>query len=832
MRTYRWVRDIPVMSNLADKAPPVLAERVESDNALSAGEEPHTDANAPSAGEEPHTAAATLDLSAEQITPETLARTIISILGEEVDITDSGIDLEFLQALPDDMRADVVEQHMREQDRRRLPPTADIPEAASQISPEFLDALPPEIRAEVIMQEALETARRARAQEAAFRPRINNASALSANLLTPLGSNLREAVPPGVTGGSRVPVVSGSTATQDPSLVYDRSVGNKRSDRESYKLLDKPGISSLVRLLFFPEAFRKGYLLRILVSLCENTTTRFDLLNLLVSIVQDGSGDIPIVDRKFQQMSLRTATTSQTTPKAKASDSAISAATPSGIFAHLQSEYVPTFIALRCFEALTYIVGANAKAVRYFLTEHARDVGLRKPPSKKGKGKERLLPQTKFPIVILLELLGRPTLMKPPGIMELLTSLLATITKPLASLKPDSVADDAIKRSDPETASAAAEIPSPTQAVPAAPVAAIPAAEATTTIIASSDLIKAPVIPPVTLRLIINCLTVGDCPSRTFSQTLVTMQNLSKVPDGKEVILQELRSRAQELGQVLQHELQDLADVLEDEAADLGRPIINNFSTASSSQAQLLRLLKTIEYLHLSKVDSDPPVDNMSDQERLVGQIHESFDFDPMWEQLGYCLSMIEKRSAGDQTALALLPIVEALMVVCKYRGRAPREVRSPSLPSSTTGEPGELFTTFTTTHRKILNAIVRNTPALLSGSFSLLIRNSRALEFDNKRNWFFQKLRRRREEGVHSGHLHLNVRRQYVFEDSFHSLRQRSGDEVKYGKLSVKFYNEDGIDAGGVTREWYSVLAQQIFDPNFGESALLISNLSCLPSV
>jgi E3 ubiquitin-protein ligase HUWE1 len=98
------------------------------------------------------------------------------------------------------------------------------------------------------------------------------------------------------------------------------------------------------------------------------------------------------------------------------------------------------------------------------------------------------------------------------------------------------------------------------------------------------------------------------------------------------------------------------------------------------------------------------------------------------------------------------------------------------------------------------------------------LVRNPRVLEFDNKRNWFFQKLKRKKDQAVAVGSLPLNIRRQYVFEDSFHALQRRTGDEIKYGKLNVKFYNEDGVDAGGVTREWYSVLAQQIFDPNFGE--------------
>lgn len=38
----------------------------------------------------------------------------------------------------------------------------------------------------------------------------------------------------------------------------------------------------------------------------------------------------------------------------------------------------------------------------------------------------------------------------------------------------------------------------------------------------------------------------------------------------------------------------------------------------------------------------------------------------------------------------------------------------------------------------------------------------------------------------------------------------------VKFGRLSIKFHDEDGIDAGGVTREWFAVLSRQMFDPNY----------------
>ena len=40
------------------------------------------------------------------------------------------------------------------------------------------------------------------------------------------------------------------------------------------------------------------------------------------------------------------------------------------------------------------------------------------------------------------------------------------------------------------------------------------------------------------------------------------------------------------------------------------------------------------------------------------------------------------------------------------------------------------------------------------------------------------------------------------IFEDSFHQLRNKD----MRGKLVVHFQNEEGIDAGGVSREWFQV--------------------------
>lgn len=89
-------------------------------------------------------------------------RSTITINGEDIDISGTGIDIEFLEALPEDLREEVVSQHVRE--HRTATETA----TDEAISPEFLDALPPEIRAEVIHQEAIERNRLSRRRQGAL----------------------------------------------------------------------------------------------------------------------------------------------------------------------------------------------------------------------------------------------------------------------------------------------------------------------------------------------------------------------------------------------------------------------------------------------------------------------------------------------------------------------------------------------------------------------------------------------------------------------------------------------------------------------------------------
>ncbi|KAI7945161.1 hypothetical protein MJO28_010856 [Puccinia striiformis f. sp. tritici] len=169
--------------------------------------------------------------------------------------------------------------------------------------------------------------------------------------------------------------------------------------------------------------------------------------------------------------------------------------------------------------------------------------------------------------------------------------------------------------------------------------------------------------------------------------------------------------------------------------------------------------------------------------------------------------------------ATVLLPLMESFLVVCKHAGISSTK----SLRGSLSPRPEELspdvvhgfFLSFTERHQKVLNTMVRNNPGLMSGSFSILVHNPKVLEFDNKRNYFSQQLHKARSREQY-GNVQLNVRRPHVFEDSFHSLARRTGDELKYGKLSVRFYDEEGVDAGGVTQEWLTILVKQMLDPNY----------------
>lgn len=70
------------------------------------------------------------------------------------------------------------------------------------------------------------------------------------------------------------------------------------------------------------------------------------------------------------------------------------------------------------------------------------------------------------------------------------------------------------------------------------------------------------------------------------------------------------------------------------------------------------------------------------------------------------------------------------------------------------------------------------------------------------------------------SQYLVLKVRRDCLVEDSLRGVSEVVGtgqEEIKKG-LRIEFVGEEGIDAGGLRKEWFLLLVREVFDPHHGE--------------
>ncbi|KAF2840823.1 E3 ubiquitin-protein ligase pub1 [Patellaria atrata CBS 101060] len=63
------------------------------------------------------------------------------------------------------------------------------------------------------------------------------------------------------------------------------------------------------------------------------------------------------------------------------------------------------------------------------------------------------------------------------------------------------------------------------------------------------------------------------------------------------------------------------------------------------------------------------------------------------------------------------------------------------------------------------------------------------------------------------SGQCHVKVRRTHIFEDSYHEIMRQSANDLKK-RLMIKFDGEDGLDYGGLSREFFFLLSHEMFNP------------------
>ncbi|CAE8635394.1 unnamed protein product [Polarella glacialis] len=291
----------------------------------------------------------------------------------------------------------------------------------------------------------------------------------------------------------------------------------------------------------------------------------------------------------------------------------------------------------------------------------------------------------------------------------------------------------------------------------------------------------------------------------------------------------------------------------------------------STMETRLVRLVRTLAevYKEASKAspEQDLQIDAFLEAARLddlwvaldntLERLHDTEVFaTPAQRLLAMGVAPTEFRLEGGQTATAsatmasnasmavppkpllnrLLPLIEAFFVLNNGTKEAEQDQKDKEAEqggsSSSYSAPaadgkvfeestevskveGSRFGQFCKQHRKPLNALIKQSPALLNKSFSPVLKHlPSCLDFDNKRAYFRSQLRSRRMESRYET-IRLRVRRTEIFMDSYHQLRSRSGEEMR-AKIQVQFQGEEGIDAGGVGKEWYGALAKEIFNPNY----------------
>ncbi|XP_044264975.1 E3 ubiquitin-protein ligase HECW2 isoform X2 [Tribolium madens] len=88
--------------------------------------------------------------------------------------------------------------------------------------------------------------------------------------------------------------------------------------------------------------------------------------------------------------------------------------------------------------------------------------------------------------------------------------------------------------------------------------------------------------------------------------------------------------------------------------------------------------------------------------------------------------------------------------------------------------------------------------------------------DFEAKLRNFYRKLESK-GYGQGPGKFKLHIRREHLLEDAFRRIMSANKKELQKGKLCVVWDNEEGLDYGGPSREFFFLLSRELFNPYYG---------------
>ncbi|KAI3456803.1 hypothetical protein Pfo_013466, partial [Paulownia fortunei] len=798
----------------------------------------------------------------------------------------NGIDPTFLEALPEDLRAEVLAS----QQARSAPAPTYAPPRVEDIDPEFLAALPPDIQSEVLAQQ--------RAQRIAQQSEGQPVDMDNASIIATFPADLREEVlltsSEALLSALPSPLLAEAQMLRDRAmshyharslfgssqrlnsrgnrLGFDRqtamdsgvgvSIGRRASsvaenlklnELEGEPLLDANGLKALIRLLRLAQPLGKGLLQRLLLNLCSHNDTRAILVRLLLDMI------------KPETVGTVGGVTSMNTQRLYGCQSDV-------VYGRSQlCDGVPPLVLRRVLEILTYLATNHSGVASLLFHFEGSNIPefacINHSEGKNEKGKDKIIGEQchlslsgssqngDVPLILLLRLLSEPLFLRSIAHLEQVMGLLQVVVYAAAS-KVDTQSNTEETAPPTETPSGL-ETTSDIQKDPhALGVESNQLDESASALNSKSDGQRSIrtydiflLIPQSDLHNLCGLLGHEGLSDKVYTLAGDVLRKLASVASAhRKFFILELSELAQRLSSSAVNELVTLRDTH-----------MLGLSAGSMAGAAVLRVLQILS--SLTSIGSDSGKDRVGDeeQEEHATMWKLNVALEPLWKELSECISTMESElsqsshssvvsniSIGEQIqgsssaspplppgTQRLLPFIEGFFVLCEklqannsllqqdhfnVTAREVKESAGSSVPLSIKSvdsyrrfDGSVTFVRFAEKHRRLLNAFVRQNPGLLEKSLSMMLKAPRLIDFDNKRAYFRSRIRQQHDQHL-SGPLRISVRRAYILEDSYNQLRMRPSQDLK-GRLNVHFQGEEGIDAGGLTREWYQVLSRVIFD-------------------
>ncbi len=99
---------------------------------------------------------------------------------------------------------------------------------------------------------------------------------------------------------------------------------------------------------------------------------------------------------------------------------------------------------------------------------------------------------------------------------------------------------------------------------------------------------------------------------------------------------------------------------------------------------------------------------------------------------------------------------------------------------------------------------------------------------YEQKCKWFYSKCDALKPTWEDGGHVCIKIRRQHLLEDSMNSVMSLGRPDLR--KIwRFEFLKEQGKDAGGLAREWFTLITQRLMDADFGLWLSSVTNQACM---